>query len=328
MRETTERQFNCSQSVLGDDDRLHDDKSTSEDRLLNGYSLSSDSNLELSSTSPRHSFPKWVLVANLSIFVLSLLVFAVSAFMLSEVREAYGMNWLLKATSNPSPLLDQINIPLINKRMNGSLLDIEPKDIYRQSPSPEVDAAWERIQTRDPIPISREDVIRLGKDPNDVAKFPESFGYGKEAYIGKVDVFHQIHCLNTLRKNLRNNFAYYFGDQFPGDTPTDRFTDLHVSHCISAILQNLMCSGNVDLYTHRWIDAQIHAFPDFNIDHKCRDFDAILAWQEEHAVPVEKFAEVRAPEDYKVHIMSHEFKEALHWYDNHPDDGVVDGEAA
>jgi hypothetical protein len=84
-----------------------------------------------------------------------------------------------------------------------------------------------------------------------------------------------------------------------------------------------MCTGNVDVYTHFWMDAQEHAFPNFNMNHKCRDFDAILAWQKEHAVSVEEFAKVRAPEGGKVRIMGHEFKEVFGWFEEiHPDNGV------
>ncbi|KAL1864375.1 hypothetical protein VTK73DRAFT_5938 [Phialemonium thermophilum] len=274
------------------------------------------------------SIPRWVFAMNAALFLLSLVMFVTSFRLYREAGGFHGRNYLLKMTSQPSPVLDRIDIPLITKTANGSLLETEPRNIFRQPPSPEVDAAWERIQTRDPIPITREDVIRLGKEPDNAAKFPESFGFGPDAYIGKIDVFHQIHCLNTLRKNLRSNFPYYYGRDYPGDTPTDRFHDLHVSHCVNALLENLMCAANVDVYTHFWMDAQVHAFPDFYINHKCRDFDAILAFQEQHAVPVERFAEVRAPEGYKVHVMSHEFKEVMHWYDDHPDDGILGGESA
>lgn len=210
--------------------------------------------------------------------------------------------------------------------MNGTFLETGTKDIFRQDPSPEVDAAWDRIQTRDGVPISRLDVIRLGKDPDDAAKFPESFGFGNEAYIAKVDVFHQIHCLNTLRMNLRNNFDYYYGSEFPNGTATTKFHDLHVSHCLVTLLENIKCAGNVDLYTHRWVDAQVHPYADFNMVHQCRDFDAILAWQEKHAVPMHQMMNVTKPKNAKVHIMSHEFKEVMGWYKSHPDDHTVNGE--
>ncbi|KAH8900839.1 hypothetical protein GQ53DRAFT_863583 [Thozetella sp. PMI_491] len=252
----------------------------------------------------------------------ALVFFAASRRNVCEAGNSDVKNSLLKATSEPSPLLDLIDISLISKRMNGSLLETNPKNIYRQSPSPEVDAAWGRIQTRDSIVITREDVIRMGKDPEDASKYPEWMGLGSDAYIAKVDVFHQIHCLNTLRKNLHKNYDYYY------DKPEDKFQDLHVSHCLVNLLENLMCYGNVDVYTHVWNDAQIHPFADFNINHKCRDFDAILAWQEENAIPLDSWSDARPPDDYKVHVMSHEFKEVLHWYDDHPNVYFEGGETA
>jgi hypothetical protein len=207
--------------------------------------------------------------------------------------------------------------------MNGTLLETDRKSIYRQSPSPEVDAAWARIQTRDPIAISRESVIAMGTDPEDAAKFPESLGLGPDAYIAKVDVFHQIHCLNMLRMNLHQNYNYYFGTK-----PVDKFQSLHVSHCVQTLVENLMCTGNVDVYTHIWVDAQLLPFPDFNINHKCRDFDTILAWQERNAITMDRLENIRVPDDYKVHVMNHEFKQVFNWYNSHPDDGFRGGESA
>lgn len=62
------------------------------------------------------------------------------------------------------------------------------------------------------------------------------------------------------------------------------------------------------------------------MDHKCREgFDAILAWQKKHAVPMRRISKIMRPNDYNAHIMSHKFKEALHWYTDYPDD-VKEGE--
>lgn len=52
-------------------------------------------------------------------------------------------------------------------------------------------------------------------------------------------------CRNGIRKNLHFNFPYYFGD-----VPTDALHDLRVNHCIGALLQEMMCSANVDVYTY------------------------------------------------------------------------------
>ena len=227
---------------------------------------------------------------------------------------------------SPAPILDLIDIPLLTKTMNGTLMDVDPVPFSRQAPSPSVDAAWDRISTRNPIVIGRSDVLALGKDPDNAARWPASFGADK--YVGKIDVFHQIHCLNMLRQSLRWNFDYYYAAEFPPGKSVDTFHTSHVDHCVSILLENLMCTANVDIYTHFWMDAQVHAFPDFNINHKCRDFDAVLAWQEANSIPLEEFAKARPRKGERVHIMSHDFKEIVRWYDDHPDDHMVGGEIA
>ncbi|TEY52546.1 hypothetical protein BOTCAL_0255g00110 [Botryotinia calthae] len=215
-----------------------------------------------------------------------------------------------------SPILDAIDIPLSTWRLNGTFLERENESIYRKPPSPEVDAAWARIETQNPIPLSRQDLLNQDKDPDMYAKFPESFGFGPDAFIGRIDVFHQIHCLNRLRMHLYWNVEYYYPDEQMG-----KYHQLHASHCVYALLQNLMCQGNVDTYGHYWVDMQENAVPDFNINHKCRDFEAILEYHDEIAVPLEKFGALRRPLDEPVRHMTHEAKEIFRWFDNHEDDG-------
>lgn len=227
------------------------------------------------------------------------------------------------SNSTAAPLFDLIDIPMKTWRLNGTFIELDPPSIYRQPPSPEVDAAWERVETQNPIPITRQDIIDQGRDPDDAVKFPESFGFGPDAYVGRIDVFHQIHCLNRIRKHLYWNFDYYYGGE-----RMNKYHQFHVSHCISTLLQNLMCAGNVDVYSHFWADAQDNAYPDFSINHKCRDFEAILAYHDAHAVPLEDFGKIRKPPGQKARIMSHAFKEAFEWFDDeHPDDGTTDGTA-
>ena len=96
--------------------------------------------------------------------------------------------------------------------------------------------------------------MRVGKDPTIAAKYPDEYGLGSDAYIVEIDVFHQIHCLNTLRKEI--NFEYYFGDQYPDRKNLPKFHKIHISHCLYLLLQNLMCQANVDVITHKWVEGQ------------------------------------------------------------------------
>ncbi|RAL17387.1 oxidase ustYa family protein [Aspergillus homomorphus CBS 101889] len=268
----------------------------------------------------RHTRHHWFLWLNATVFALSLFLFAMTA---SIVRGIGDQNQLLRKTSEYSPIFDRLQIPMIRRKMNGTLLEPDPLPIYRQPPSPEVDAAWNRLANINPITISRDDVVKLGRDPEQAAKWPESFGFGSEAYIGRIDVFHQIHCLDWLRREAY--FDHYYGKKWPPGTPPSDMHRTHISHCIYLLLQNLMCTANVDIYTHYWADAQLNAFPDFSVNHQCRDFDAVLRWQEENSVNVDEFAAIRKPPDAVARVMSHRFKELFGWYNSNPDDGSDSG---
>jgi Mycotoxin biosynthesis protein UstYa len=201
-------------------------------------------------------------------------------------------------------------------------LDTHPPTIYRQDPSPAVDAAWDRIANVRTTVISRDDVVKLGKDPVSSAKYPPSFGYGDDAYVAEVDVFHLIHCLDSLRREIF--FDHYHADKFPDGKPSDLHKQ-HTSHCIYILLQNLMCSASVDVITHKWFDVQKHPFPDFNIQKKCRNFDDILAWQEKHVVDDAPYSRLRRPADMEPVKTSDEFKDLFYqWNYKHNDDSYVD----
>ncbi|MCJ1261258.1 hypothetical protein MMC22_001122 [Lobaria immixta] len=193
-------------------------------------------------------------------------------------------NGLIKATSFYSPIFNRLDIPLITRQNDATLFynESNPSHIYRLPPSPEVDAAWERIANIGIHPVTREDVIRLGKNPDEAIIPPDYWGLDGH-YMVELDVFHQIHCLNALRQALVFNYDYYWGERF-GLNPPLMFTT-HLNHCTSMILQTLQCHADLDAITYRWRHGQDKPFPDFGTNKKCRDFDAILAWQEKVQMP-------------------------------------------
>lgn len=265
-----------------------------------------------------------LLFINIALFVLSIITLLSSYSMRKSSLQG---NELLRATSAHSHLFDVLDLPLVTKQMNGTLLPGKPAPIYRQPPSAAVDDAWDRVSTRNVIPFGREDLIAMKKDPEDAAKFPDDW-FGPDKYIGKIDAFHQIHCLDRIRRSLYWNFDHYYGDQFSMETPVDKYHTYHVDHCVYILLQNIQCSASVDVYPSVWMDAQKYPFPDFNIDKKCRDFDALLAWQEENSVDIDEVAKIYPRPDSRIHTMSHEFKEVVRWYDDHLDEHIEGGEIA
>lgn len=183
-----------------------------------------------------------------------------------------------------APIFDRLDIPLITRQNDATLFynESNPLHIYRLPPSPEVDAAWERIANIGIHPVTREDVVRLGKNPDEAIIPPDDWELDGH-YMVELDVFHQIHCLNALRQALVFNYDYYWGDRF-GLNPPLMFTT-HLNHCTSMILQTLQCHADLDAITYRWRSGQDKPFPDFGTNKKCRDFEAILEWQERVQMP-------------------------------------------
>jgi hypothetical protein len=93
-------------------------------------------------------------------------------------------------------MFDRIDFEFEHKHMNATLLASPFDEIFRDEPSEEVDRAWNRIANTKPIALSKEEMLAAGFDPGKVVKFTESFGLG-EAYAARIDVFHQIHCLDA-----------------------------------------------------------------------------------------------------------------------------------
>jgi hypothetical protein len=92
-------------------------------------------------------------------------------------------------------------MPAMNETLWGSN---ESASIYIKDPSPEVDAAWDHIaaDAGPIITISSDEARRLGRDPATIVKAPHDWGFGNDAYPAQIDVFHEIHCLNMLRKEM------------------------------------------------------------------------------------------------------------------------------
>ncbi|KAF2182338.1 hypothetical protein K469DRAFT_636651 [Zopfia rhizophila CBS 207.26] len=248
-----------------------------------------------------------ILAANLVILSISIIL----SFWSFHTTQKTGnlRNSVLREMNTYSPILDEIDLRLSTIRINGTDEDIN-HSIYRQPPSPELDDAWYRLSNSQTIWISSSDIKKMGKDPSKVAHFPEDFGLGPDAYAAEFDIYHKIHCLNTLRKEI--HFDYYYRNQFPDGKPSEIHTT-HVTHCLYILLQSLICDASTDIFTKEWMEGQIQPFPDFSINRKCGDFDAIGKWQEGRLVDNAKYSAWRMPEGHTPVPASDEFKKLLQY---------------
>ncbi|KAG6130764.1 hypothetical protein E4U12_004062 [Claviceps purpurea] len=159
--------------------------------------------------------------------------------------------------------------------------------IARQFPNPAADAIWTQdIELIRPIPVTREQIIKMGKDPDTVAKLEDNvWGLGDDAYVATLDVFHNLHCLNAER----DEGGFYVGNS---PQPLRR-------HSVSAHLVQLTAdddqtgkSNNLNLVTRHWTEGLEYPFPDFSIQAHCINFEKLTEWHTEASVDLEKYVRV------------------------------------
>lgn len=141
----------------------------------------------------------WLTYLNLALFLTSIIFLTksrVASPAVTDLREA------LKATSGYSPVFDKVDLAPVWTTVDGRLHTAANASIYRGQPSAETDEAWDDLaaEAYEVILASADDLERAGYNPAQYFKAPASWGYGDDKFPVQIDVFHQIHCLNAVRK--------------------------------------------------------------------------------------------------------------------------------
>ncbi|PYH63537.1 oxidase ustYa family protein [Aspergillus vadensis CBS 113365] len=162
-----------------------------------------------------------------------------------------------KKLSPYSPLVGLVEYEDV--RFQGDLHDVNP---WKGAPSPALDEAWENITH-----ISADDMLRM-KKPLTQVKAPPALGDG---YVGGIEVFHQLHCLNLVRQ-----YTYYDYYMQPENQPlsfrsSPGMIRAHTAdHCIDILRQVVQCNGDAGVLTRSWVKGNNKSQPDFGTWHKCR----------------------------------------------------------
>ncbi|KAF8850043.1 hypothetical protein BDZ45DRAFT_752121 [Acephala macrosclerotiorum] len=206
----------------------------------------------------------------------------------------------IKRVAGYSPLLDEVDLTPQSKVLNGAFHD--NTTIYIQDPSPEVDEAWE-LFSGDIFLTSYLTVRDSGRSLSKSIHFPPSPDSQPGKYIATWDVFHQIHCLNWLRKFV--NWEYYYGDNKPGpwiegyDSRVDE-VDIVGSSKSGSISEDNSVTGRIN-------QAALPA-ANFNVHKMSRNFSALVEWAKKNKendpaetrrrLTVPENAQLSNPEDY------------------------------
>ncbi|KAJ3738938.1 hypothetical protein DFH05DRAFT_1464274 [Lentinula detonsa] len=153
--------------------------------------------------------------------------------------------------------------------------DITP---YQGVPSPQVDAAWSALYPYPAAAVPKSEAAKMANKtspiPGDETNYMVTDDDGKQI----PEVFHTLHCLNTIRKALHPEYYNFTASEL------DRllFREKHMDHCIDAIRQSLMCSGDVTPLVWAWDEKRNMTLGRTDIVHECRNFSKIQEWAEVH----------------------------------------------
>lgn len=188
-----------------------------------------------------------------------------------------------------------------------------PKEpsIARLFPNDDADDVWGEWELRRIYPVTRDEILRMGSDPSTAVKLEDvHWGLGDDAYAASWDVYHQLHCLNSLRKMAYSNYYNLTHPRAHPDKANKH--EIHLNHCVDMLMQALQCSGNVNLITLRWIETQDYPFPDFSINRQCVDFQAMTEWRKEKSPDMSRWEELmRKPDGVEQLPMADAYYEML-----------------
>ncbi|KAI0170556.1 hypothetical protein BJ166DRAFT_588682 [Pestalotiopsis sp. NC0098] len=203
------------------------------------------------------------------------------------------------------PIHDMIDLDPHVTMINGTLFPPKDPSIARQLPNDDADDKWAEIELLRVMPVSRQTIVKLGKDPETAVKLEDDmWGLGDDAYGVVFDVYHQLHCLNSLRKIAYG--SYYNESQ--GRADKLKLREIHINHCADILFQALTCSGNVNLMTLHWVETQVRPWPDMSINRKCVNFDALTEFRKNVSLDMDRYKvtmdkpegvkEMPAPDEY------------------------------
>ncbi|KAI1168617.1 hypothetical protein F5B18DRAFT_669868 [Nemania serpens] len=191
-----------------------------------------------------------------------------------------GMNVLLSAAllcvvivvaRRPAPQLrsdvqfvGQAEVP-VEMELYRFATGVREKTAFWGAPNATTDAAWSTILDAGLVRLTPEQAAKLSAPTVKSRQDPTS-------YVGILEVFHQLHCVNILRHRLYNyDPEVQIGDAF------------HIGHCFEYLRQSVMCLADVNIapinFNEKTHEYAIH----WDTVRQCRNFGKIHRWAMDEA---------------------------------------------
>uniref|UniRef100_A0A0W0FDA5 Tat pathway signal sequence n=1 Tax=Moniliophthora roreri TaxID=221103 RepID=A0A0W0FDA5_MONRR len=140
---------------------------------------------------------------------------------------------------------------------------------YMGEPSPELDKAWDDLYGFGINKISKHDADQL---PVKTVRIPSD----PDHYVVALDVYHQLHCLNLIRKAFHSD---YYHKLHAGHVVHPRLSEEeHITHCIEHLRQSIICASDVSTIVWHWNSEKNMTIGRSGVPHTCKNFDKISEW--------------------------------------------------
>ncbi|CAJ2509453.1 Uu.00g144790.m01.CDS01 [Anthostomella pinea] len=198
---------------------------------------------------------------------------------------------LLGTREAPNPALNLYSPANAAVRYNTVKLDADDQNPYVHQKSTDVlDQMWMDLYDFGTVGLSTSEAAQLVDQTKPTPNDPDT-------YPVMITVFHNIHCLNLIRKALwREDYPDALEMTEFGTVNRTAPKALHIDHCVNSIREAMMCSADITpIPFHTVNETDLHVFPELAATHTCRDFDAIREW-----------ARPRQVEAWKMDIQLHD----------------------
>ncbi|KAA8645272.1 oxidase ustYa family protein [Aspergillus tanneri] len=135
------------------------------------------------------------------------------------------------------------------------------------------DVAWGSLEDVGLIRLNEQQARLLG------VPTAREFNGLPGSYVGVLEVFHQIHCLNRIRQAF---YREQKGPSFESPSTIQR----HTEHCFDYLRQSFMCLGDVNIGPVGWNETTQTYIAEGDGIKECRNFDKIHAWAKLHDTPM------------------------------------------
>ncbi|KAK4243212.1 hypothetical protein C7999DRAFT_18409, partial [Corynascus novoguineensis] len=140
-------------------------------------------------------------------------------------------------------------------------------------PGSQVNDRWEHLYNAFGVSLIDKDSAR--RLPNATTPLSQD----RSLYVVQLDVFHQSHCLNRLRKLLYPH-VYHTDVSSGSDEAVD--TLYHLEHCVESLRQSLQCASDISTIFWEWSPANSKMMGNTATAHTCRNFERIRDWAIRH----------------------------------------------